>query len=706
MAEDQPWSDGDERDTMNSDDVVLYDQHGRVMSAEQRNLAFSSMLMPGMPKAQWTKWSVARAVKDGLKSSVWIYRSFGLISGSAAGVQLRVVDAVDGEPIDHHPLTAVLQRPNNQISRNDCFSLLYNWLLLTGLAYMLLGDKSASGKGTFPLWPVSPDRIYPIRNKDIDLMIDGYCLDKNKNQGNPPIAYMPEQIIPFRIMDPANPLLGMSPLFAAARVIDTDSEMQSFNKSAMQNRGVVDGLITFDVPLQQTQLDAQAEAWAERTRGSSNARKTAFLGNKASYKRMSLTPEEADFSGSRKSNRDEILSAVGTPPQLVGAQEASTMDNFRTSETIHWRNTIVPLIGVVVNQFNFFFQVNGLLKEGQVVAPDFSDVQALQQNFKDKTMAAEKLFKIGVPVMTISSMLKLGISEYDGWDLPYNGRDVKINPGSGQTTMSGEATKGDVDEDDAKVERATIKSWYERQQAGPTEARNRDKLAQERSKALVKILKREQALVEDVLKESPNPVATLEMMFDEDDPFETNADWEKELTKTARQSAIQEGKSIIIEQRAFDDELASAVDDALANEGVILQERSLIHKTTANLTITVVADGIDAGATIGEISNALGDVGAFSPERALRISRTITGTGSSVGQLVAGTLSGATHKVWRTAGFEVRELHQQRDGETVKIDERFTGVASENGAFPRYPLDPDIAPGDRINCRCSMTFQN
>jgi HK97 family phage portal protein len=555
---------------------------------------------------------------------------------------------------------------------------------------------------------VSPDRIHPVRNKEIDLMIDGYCKFKHRAQVNPKIEYEPEQIIPFRIMDPANPLLGMSPLFAAARTIDTETEMENFNKSAMQNMGVIDGIVGFKQPMTDGQLKAQTEAFSERHKGASNAKKTAFFGNDVTYKRMSMTPQESDFSQAKKDNRDKILSCVGTPPQLVGAQETSTMDNFRTSETIHWRNTIVPIIGVVVNQFNFFFStVHNLLKDGEVVAADYSEVLALQQNFKEKTEAALKLFKIGTPVKTISEMLKLGIEEFDGWDLPYNGRDVKINPATGQTTIvDKEKTGGDVDEDDAQVKKATLKSWEARQEMGPAQTRDRDKVAKTRSKAMAKILQKEEALVLDVLETSPDPVATLRVMFQEEDPFETAADWDKELTKTARQSAIQEGKDIIIEQRSFDDDLAKAIDDALENEGLILQERSLILEHTANLTVTVVADGMSAGASINDLAAALTDTGLYSKERARRISRTIAGTGSSMGQLAAGTMSGASHKVWRTAGSGVRDMHAQRDGETAKINARFEGVASDNGSYPRFPLDPDLAPGDRINCRCSMTFMS
>ena len=93
-----------------------------------------------------------------------------------------------------------------------------------------------------------------------------------------------------------------------------------------------------------------------------------------------------------------------------------------------------------------------------------------------------------------------------------------------------------------------------------------------------------------------------------------------------------------------------------------------------------------------------------SPARALRIARTTGGTAQSIGQ-VAGALSvGATKKVWRDSNFEVREEHLARDGETVSIDDRFSRQFPD-GSAPRWPLDQNTAAADRINCRCSMTFE-
>jgi len=690
-----------------SKDVLLYDSKGNpAVTMERRNMAFSEILREKMPRPSWTNWTVKKAVKEGLRSSVWIFRSFGLITGCAASVPLRVVDKDSLEPVENHKLSTLLEMPNTQISRKDCMSLIYNWLLLSGLAYFYKGKLVQKGKVPTELWPFSPDRLAPVRSRQIDLMIEGYVKAEKKSQGAPSIDFLPEQIIPFRIMDPANPLLGISPLFAAARIIDTDTEMQKFNKAAMQNRGVVDGFISFKQPMAQTSLDTQVEAWDERHGGSDNARRVAFLAGEAEYHRMSMTPAESDFGKSRKDNRDEILSACGTPPQLVGALEASTMDNYRTSETIHWRNTIVPLIDIVAIQLAFSFRVQGLLKDNETIAGDYSNVQALQQNFKEKTAAAEKLFKIGTPVKTINDMLKLGIDEFEGWGLPYNGRDVKINPATGNPTQVEKPTEGGEGGDGSKVDENKrtwmLKPFQTRDIRA--EAFDREEMASKRSKAFSKILRQELKVVEDVLDESPNPLTTLRMMFQEEDPFESQEVWVKELTRTAKDAAMGGGKSIVIQARAFEDELATAIDTALEKERTVLLDYTAIHTYTIDKILEQVQDGLNEGLAMNDIKAALVDTGAFSPERALRIARTTVGTASSMGQLAAGQMSGATHKTWRTAGSEVRELHQTRDGERVPINEEFTRAVSSTGAYPRYPLDPNLGPEDRINCRCSMDF--
>jgi len=117
-----------------------------------------------------------------------------------------------------------------------------------------------------------------------------------------------------------------------------------------------------------------------------------------------------------------------------------------------------------------------------------------------------------------------------------------------------------------------------------------------------------------------------------------------------------------------------------------------------------MVDAANQQKTVQQIKDAILDSGVFSPERALRIARTTAGTAASIGQLASATVAGAKTKTWQTSQFEVRDDHSLRQGEMVSLDDRFSPQSFSTG--PRYPLDPQSDVGDRVNCRCSMTFTN
>lgn len=156
-----------------------------------------------------------------------------------------------------------------------------------------------------------------------------------------------------------------------------------------------------------------------------------------------------------------------------------------------------------------------------------------------------------------------------------------------------------------------------------------------------------------------------------------------------------------VKQGATAEEL---INETLERENIILREVSLIEASTADQITTTVGQALVEGASVAEIQTAILSAGIFEADRALRIARTVTGSAASLGQLVAGEMAGATKKVWQDSGFGVRDAHAERDGEKVGINGRFSTKLG-SGVGPRWPGDPQISAADRINCRCSLTFE-
>lgn len=654
---------------------------------EKRSLATSDAYFTKSNKAVWTSWDIDKSVKDGLSANPWMFRAITQISRSASTVPWVVFNA-KMEPQWNHPLSKLFAKPNPQFTRQQMMELLITWTELTGTSFL---KKVRVGNMSKELWPISPARIAPRPSNDPSKFIDGYRIRQDGGQEVDDPDYTPENVVYIRLMDPANPYKGLSPLAAAAKTVDLDNSQLDWNTGAMQNRAVVDGMFSFKRDLDQQQVKSITDRIVEKFTGKRGARKPLVVGSEASYQRMSLTPVELDFLESRKANREEILSVYGVPPQLVGIQDASTYNNFATSMRIFWETTLIPLLDVIKDAFNHSFADE--LQEGLTIGYDVSNVSALKDQQETKSKVAKTYTEMGVPVSVLNELLELGLKEYPGWDKPRAQSSTPPDPNAANqqdpNTRSFNLVPSEQRDVDAEI---TL----------------RDKLIENKfTPELAALLAEQSAAVFEAIANNEDSVAVAKA-------FDTRLDelllkWYTDIAMSLAKKVAKPSKRATWEElelrldQSYSDTLKEAIVKALELESVILTDRSLIQETTVNYIIEQVTYGITNGLPVSAIQQALTDTGAFSPERALRIARTAGGTAASIGQMTAGVKAGATHKVWLTSKHETRAAHAAREGEACEVNKRFSVQVGTLG--PRYPLDPGIAGADRINCRCFMRFE-
>lgn len=629
---------------------------------ERRNYAVADAWQTKMEQPVYTSWTLEKAVKEGYRANGWVYRAVNLITKAAASVPWKVVNE-DGESLPKHHISVLLDRPNPHISRQDLFELIISWLELSGNSYL---KKVQSGERTVELWPISPDRLRPVPAKDVSEWLAGYALDESNG-----VSFESEDIIHHKFFNPANPLLGIAPLEAAAKTVDCDNEQQDFNKAAMQNRGVVDGVMTFEREFEdQKDADVVADSLNERHAGPKNARRIRVVGSNARYHRMSLTPVEMDFGVSRKFNRDEIFIILGVPPQYAGAQESSTYNNYSTSELIFWLSTVIPLLDDLADTFTH--SLHSELNPGEKIQPDLSNVPVLRAALFTKSETAEKLFKMGVPFKQLNAVFKFGFNEFPGWDVPMPSQSTTEKASAERKRLT-LIEKRAVDDEQDEIENTAeniMKPVFE------------ELFEKQRKAIFADFDKTGGANVTEIIEDS-------------------NDDWEKTLNGFYVTIGVKFGSDITIEKRQAEDEISALLEEYLDEEKLVLTEVSFISDTTVSLILQQMEEGLEQGWATKELQQAIIDVGTFSPARALMLARTITGNAANLGQWKSAELSGATHKTWITAGFEVRDSHKKMQGKTVKIDEDFK-IGKEKA---RYPLDNRLSPGNRVNCRCTLTYE-
>lgn len=628
--------------------------------SEQRNYAVSGYKPTKIPKPIYTSWTVAKAVSEGYKANPWVYRSVYLKAKAGSSIPWYVVDS-EGEKIDGHPITLLFKRPNPYISKQDLFELIISWLELAGNSYL---KKIKVNGRTEELWPISPDRAHPVSSNDPAEWIAGYALDKSKK-----VDIEPQDMIHHKYFDPSNPLLGIAPLEAVAKTVDIDNGQKDFNKSTTQNRGVVDGYFVFEKAFSnQKDTDAIRDKLNETHRGK---RTFGVLGSSAKYVRTALTPAEMDFIESGKANREEVFIAFGVPPVYAGVMEGATMNNYKTSELIFWFGTMLFLLDDLKDTFNFTLADE--IGEGNQLVYDISGVPAIREALLAKTKTAKGLFEMGVPFEQLNKVFSFGFEEFDGWEVSH------VKEGAQETITNDSATRS-----------ASKYTFIEKRQ---DTIEKRIEAHSEANKAqFYDLLQTQQEAVFDGLADGNNDVEQL--------IGKTATLLNDLIAETYITEAKDFGASMVIETRSIEEDITTEISKYLKDEGTILSEVSFINATTVEKLIAQVTSALENGLTTNELQQSIIDTGIFSEQRALLLARTITGTAANLGQQEGAKLGGATHKTWSTAGFEVRDTHKKLEGVKILIDEYFK-VGKERALFP---LDPDLPPGERVNCRCALYY--
>jgi HK97 family phage portal protein len=356
---------------------------------------------------QFNKWDTEKAVKEGFMHSTWVYSCVNLRASSGASVPWVVEkETSEGWEVDtESDLSKLIERPNPDMDMRTMIEYTIQHLDLSGNAYW---SKVRAGRAVGELWPLMPQAIKVVPGGV--RLVANYEYSLGITKRNMP----PEDIIHFKYLDPSNMYFGVSPLKSAAQAVDIDNEAERFQKVSLENRGLSD--LHFEVPPEATadQVAQAREIYKDQQGGPRNARRALF--SSAKVTQLNTTAAELDFTESRKFIRDEICSAFGVPPPMVGNYEKATLANIETARKIFWRDTMIPLLDRIGGMLN-----SQLASEypGYRIRYDLSQVDALQENFTEKVTNARNLWSMGLPWNEINKRLEMGFGEVDGGEVGY-----------------------------------------------------------------------------------------------------------------------------------------------------------------------------------------------------------------------------------------------------------------------------------------------
>ena len=385
----------------------------------------------------WGVGTVSSRATEGAESNIVIARAINIISTTLASVPVKIHRGE--EEVTSGPLFDLLANPNRLEAWPRFCSALASLALIDGQSFAILGDRVMSTGVPVDMIPASSSEVTPIRPDGSQYELKGWEVDGFNG------ALDPEQVIRFEYLaNPADPLASMSPLAAATADIEADDLAASFNRVALESGGAVAGVLSWtnpDVRLSEQDLDRASRSFEEKYSGQQNANSTAVLSGDWSYQNLGSNSKDLEYIEGRRFIQQRLALIYGIPPVLLGDYSNSGLGSagFDTARRILYENAIIPFSRSVQASLT-----KALCKSGETIRFDFSDIEALRQDYTEKLEQASKLAAIGYPVNTLNETLSLGLPK-----VPW-GDDALVN--SGLTTAESLTALGALDEEEAEAE--------------------------------------------------------------------------------------------------------------------------------------------------------------------------------------------------------------------------------------------------------------
>jgi HK97 family phage portal protein len=220
-----------------------------------------------------------------------------------------------------------LQSPNPLQSTTEFVAMTQTSLDLNGNAYwMKVSDMTGRLVG---LQVLAPTAVQPE-------LMDGrvvYWVHLADGTRHP---YSSTAIVHLRGLTLPGSLVGLSPISCARQTIGIGLAAEQFGAQFFGNGATLSGVIESTGSLNKEQADRLKEDFSKRHGGINRSHAIGVLSN-ATFKPLSVNPEEAQFLASRAYTATEIANLYGVPPELVTSDATAGAKGYVTALSMRMR---------------------------------------------------------------------------------------------------------------------------------------------------------------------------------------------------------------------------------------------------------------------------------------------------------------------------------------------------------------------------------
>jgi HK97 family phage portal protein len=237
--------------------------------------------------------------------------------------------------ITRHPALDLWNHPNPFYTRQQFVEMVQQHVDLTGEG-CFVPVPIAGTKIPGELWPIRPDRLTPV--PDRDRFIRGYIYT-GPNGEEVPLG--PTEVIRLIMPNPLDPYRGLGPVQSIMMELQGSHLSAAWNRNFFLNSAEPGGVIELDGSLGDGEWESFQEHWREQHQGVAAAHRVAVL-EKGRWVERKYTMRDMEFTKLRGLNRELIREAFRMHSHMLGISEDVNKANADAAEIGFARWLVMP----------------------------------------------------------------------------------------------------------------------------------------------------------------------------------------------------------------------------------------------------------------------------------------------------------------------------------------------------------------------------
>jgi HK97 family phage portal protein len=237
-----------------------------------------------------------------------------------------------------HPALVVWNKPNQYYTRQEFVESEQQHVDLTGEGWWVTyTDPRMPSLGPTEIWPVRPDRMFPVKHPTE--FLTGYVY-VGPNGEEVPLDK--GQVIQIRMPNPVDPYRGMGPVQSLLTNIYGYKAALDYNAAFFRNGGEAGGFLSFSEELDDDEWERQKRRWNSQHQGIHNAHRVAILEGGAQWIDRKYTNRDMEFVDLANFGRDTMREAFGMHKFILGQSDDVNLAQALAADTVFAKRQQIP----------------------------------------------------------------------------------------------------------------------------------------------------------------------------------------------------------------------------------------------------------------------------------------------------------------------------------------------------------------------------